>query len=137
MEAFPGSKYDYAENIGTSCLNLVAEDLHGVVGFTSVLLRRWDARGNCLWERLAPYIGVIVVRSDCRGHGIGSDLLKTVIERVHALLPGETALYLECKKDNRSIRLYERTGFKRMSDDESIELVGLKPAETLFRFPLN
>jgi len=108
-----------------------------VYGFTSVLLRRSDPQGDCLWERLAPYIGVIVVRCDGRDRGIGTNLLGAVVERVRALLPVEATLYLECKKDNRSVRLYERVGFKRMSDDESLLQIGMKPAELLFRFPLN
>lgn len=120
--------YQYELNIGVEgCLNLVAEEDGQVIGYATVLLRRWDARGRYLWQRVAPYLAFIGVLPERQGRGVGELLLRGVLRESALRCPGEPHLFLEHTPDNRAARLYERVGFRAMSRDEVFRLTGLDP----------
>lgn len=52
----------------------------------------------------------IAVQSGYRGHGIGTAMLKRLLERLHAA--GYAAVSLSVQKENPALHLYERLGFE-------------------------
>ena len=120
--------YQYELNIGLEgCMNLVAEEDGQVIGYATVLLRRWDPRGRNLWQRVAPYLAFIGVLPEKQGRGVGELLLRAVIRESALRCPNEPRLFLEHTPDNRAARLYARVGFRAMSRDEVLQLTGLDP----------
>jgi phosphinothricin acetyltransferase len=85
---------------------LVARDEHGVVGFGSFGdFRAWPGYRFTVEHTLH-------VRADARGRGIGTQLLRALIERAAAL--GKHVMIAGVDADNAaSIRLHERLGFAR------------------------
>ena len=119
--------YNYELNIGEQgCLNLVAEEEGSVVGFITVLLRRWDPAGRHLWQRVAPYLAFVGVLPERQGRGFGAGLVRTALREAASRCPGETRMFLEHAPNNRARRLYERLGFHTLSADEVFSLTGLK-----------
>ncbi len=120
--------YQYELNIGLEeCLNLVAVEEGQVIGYATVLLRRWDPRGRHLWQRVAPYLAFIGVLPEKQGRGVGELLLRAVFRESARRCPHEPHLFLEHTPDNRAARLYARVGFRAMSPDEVFRLSGLAP----------
>lgn len=118
--------YNYELNIGTDgCLNLVADDAGRVVGYITVLLRRWDPHGRRLWQRLAPYLAFVGVLPERQGQGIGAALVRAAIAEIRLRCPQEPRLFLEHAPTNRARRLYERLGFRTLTADEIFQLSGL------------
>ncbi len=118
--------FNYELNIGVDgCLNLVAEKDGAVVGFITVLLRRWDPAGRHLWQRLAPYLAFIGVLPEYQGHGIGRSLMRAALQEAASRCPGEPRMFLEHAPDNRARRLYQRLGFRTLSADEVFSLTRL------------
>ena len=85
---------------------LVARDAHGVAAFGSFSdFRAWPGYRFTVEHTLH-------VRTDARGHGIGTQLLRALIERAGAL--GKHVMIAGVDADNASsIRLHERLGFTR------------------------
>lgn len=119
--------YNYELNIGTEgCLNLVAEDGGQVVGYLTMLVKRWDPRGRHLWQRLVPYIAFVGVLPERQRQGIGAALLRQAIAEAGRCCPGEPSLFLEHAPHNIASRLYERVGFHALSSEEVLRMTGLE-----------
>jgi len=129
--------YQYELNIGLEgCLNLVAEEEGRVIGYVSVLLRRWNPRGRNLWERVAPYLAFIGIIPEKQSRGVGESLLRAAIRETALRCPNEPQLFLEHAPDNRAARLYARVGFRTMSRDEIFRLTGLEAKGPVLCLPL-
>ena len=129
--------YNYELNIGEpGCMNLVAEDEGQIVGFLSMLVRRWDAQGRHLWQRLVPYIAFVGVLPERQRQGIGAALLRDAIREAARLCPFEPHLYLEHAPHNIASRLYQRVGFRALSPQEVQRLAGLNVSSPVMSFPL-
>src|SRR5512147_2499251 len=88
--------YNYELNIGVEgCRNLVADDGGQVVGYLTMLVKRWDPRGHHLWQRLVPYIAFVGVLPERQRQGIGAALLRSAIREAAAVCPGEPLLFVE------------------------------------------
>ena len=74
-------------------------DAHGVAGFMVI-----DMRGL-----LAGYIQILCVRADCRGHGLGSALVRWAEDRIFRDSPNVFICVSSFNSGAR--RLYERLGF--------------------------
>ena len=130
--------YNYELNIGTEgCLNLVAEDEGCVVGYLSMLVKRWDPNGRHLWQRLAPYIAFVGVLPERQRQGIGAALLQEAIREAARRCPSETGLFLEHAPRNIASRLYQRVGFRSLSAEEVRRLSGLDISTPVMYFPLH
>jgi ribosomal protein S18 acetylase RimI-like enzyme len=83
--------------------------------------RQFAAEGNpfYLGDRF-PEIS-IGVREDARGHGVGADLVRTLI--AEATSRG-LRLSLNVRETNPALRLYERLGFRRVPGQEIPNRVG-------------
>ncbi len=118
--------FNYELNIGEDgCLNLVAELDGVIVGFITVLLRRWDPTGKYLWQRLAPYLAFVGVLPEYQGRGIGAGLVRAALREAGSRCPGEPQMFLEHAPDNRARRLYGRLGFRTLSSEEVLSLTRL------------
>lgn len=84
-------------------LCFVAEADQGVVGYS-----RFDLDKN-------QYINSIAIASSMHGKGIGTLLLKQSIEQLKPSIP----IHAEIRKFNiASIKMFERVGFKKISEDD-------------------
>jgi ribosomal protein S18 acetylase RimI-like enzyme len=120
--------YQYELNIGApNCANFVAVENGEVVGFLSLLLTRWNAQGQHLWERLAPYLAFIGVLPNKQHRGIGRSLLRCAAEHVARSCPKEPFLFLEHRPENEAARLYVRAGFRAMTAEEVFDVAGMNP----------
>lgn len=130
--------YNYELNIGTDgCLNLVAEDGGQVIGYLTMLVRRWDPRGRYLWQRLVPYIAFVGVLPERQRQGIGAALLRQAIADARRCCPAEPSLFLEHAPHNIASRLYERVGFRELSSEEIREMTGLDVRSPVMCLPLD
>lgn len=130
--------YNYELNIGTEgCLNLVAEDAGCVIGYLSMLVKRWDPRGRQLWQRLVPYIAFVGVLPERQRQGIGAALLQDAVREAARLCPCEPRLYLEHAPHNIASRLYQRVGFRALSAGEIRQLTGLDVRSPVMCFALD
>jgi ribosomal protein S18 acetylase RimI-like enzyme len=66
-------------------------------------------------DEQTPELSIAVVPSK-RGTGLGSELLKALLER--ARTDGYEAISLSVEKDNPAVGLYERHGFQRVGEDD-------------------
>ena len=99
-------KNKYFENKGNYCF--VAEADHNVIGYC-----RFDLDDD-------QYINSIAVDSSMHGKGVGTLLLHQSIEQLQAspVLTGRT-IHAEIRKHNiASIKMFERVGFKKISEDD-------------------
>lgn len=109
MEFFENGKPDHRF--------FVAEDEDGIAG----LLFIWDI------DRAVPWLG-IAVRDDRQGRGVGSFLLYRLFDLLKSR--GYGGLILRTAKNNTNAqRLYEKTGFERVGEHPSGELLYLKRFE--------
>src|SRR5574340_690308 len=100
--------FNYELNIGTEgCCNLVAEEPGRVVGYLSMLVKRWDPHGRHPWQRVAPYIAFVGVLPDCQRRGIGTALMQQAVREAARLCPAEPRLFLEHAPHNIAGHLYE------------------------------
>jgi len=129
--------FNYELNIGVEgCVNLVADEGGRVVGYLTMLVRRWDPRGRHLWQRLAPYVAFVGVLPDWQRQGIGGALLRAAIQQAVRLCPGESHLFLEHAPGNIASRLYQRLGFRAISAAELEQLAGLHVETPVMSYPL-
>lgn len=63
----------------------------------------------------------MAVLPDCRGQGIGTQLLKQILEMAKGRFP---AVSLNVRADNRVVSLYERAGFLKVPGSEIINRTG-------------
>lgn len=81
----------------------VAEADNNIVGYS-----RFDLHEN-------KYLNSIAIASSMHGKGIGTLLLKQSIEQLQSSLP----IHAEVRKFNTaSIKMFERVGFKKISEDD-------------------
>lgn len=121
--------YQYELNIGVpECLNLLADQDGVIVGYASVVLKRWDVHGRFVWQRVAPYLAFIGVVPEKQGRGIGKLLLRAAISAAAAQCPDEPRLYLEHHRQNANAKqLFERTGFRHLSREDVQRETGVRP----------
>ena len=109
MEFFENGKPDHRF--------FVAADGERIAG----LLFIWDI------DRSLPWLG-IAVRDDYQGRGVGSFLLRNLFDLLQN--KGYGGLILRTAKSNTGAqRLYEKTGFERMGEHPSGELLYIKRFE--------
>lgn len=81
----------------------IAEADQNVVGYS-----RFDLNNN-------HYVNSVAVASSMHGKGIGTLLLRQSIEQLRPLIP----IHAEIRKFNiASIKMFERVGFKKISEDD-------------------
>lgn len=91
----------YFSNSGSVCF--IAEIDRKVVGYS-----RFDLKKD-------HYVNSIAVASSMHGKGIGAWLLRESIEQLKSPIP----IHAEIRKFNTaSIKMFERAGFKKISEDE-------------------
>ena len=106
MEFFENGKPDHRF--------FVAADGERIAG----LLFIWDI------DRSLPWLG-IAVRDDYQGRGVGSFLLRSLFDLLQGR--GYGGLILRTARNNTGAqRLYEKTGFERMGEHPSGELLYIK-----------
>ncbi|MGH9880993.1 MAG: GNAT family N-acetyltransferase [Pyrinomonadaceae bacterium] len=93
-------------------LGLVATDSSSIepIGAAWLRLLTGDASGYGYVDDETPELGIAVL-PEHRGRGIGSDLLRHLIESAKAIYP---SICLSVSLDNPALRLYERMGFERV-----------------------
>jgi ribosomal protein S18 acetylase RimI-like enzyme len=125
----PDYPVHYELNIGVpGCLNFIAEEVGIVVGFITVLLSVYDAQGQDLWRRLAPYIAFIGVLPEYQGKRIGTCLLQCAIRETATLCPNSPVLYLEHAPENDRARgVFEKCGFKALPREDVFKVTALYP----------
>jgi ribosomal protein S18 acetylase RimI-like enzyme len=74
---------------------------------------------------------VLAVIPDCRGQGIGTQLLQKLLETAPHHFP---AVSLNVRVDNPARRLYERLGFVPVPDSERVNRVGASPLSLFCHF---
>jgi predicted N-acetyltransferase YhbS len=84
---------------------LVAIEEERVVGSTSLLVA--DLVG---WENLTPWVASVYVAPDCRGRGIGTELIARAVEEARLLGILEVYLFTASKET-----YYSRLGWRRMA----------------------
>jgi ribosomal protein S18 acetylase RimI-like enzyme len=132
----PEHPYTYEMNIGRpNTLNHIAETDSSIIGFISVLLTRWNPNGQSLWERLAAYLAFVGVLPEHQGNGVGELLLRNAVNAT-AALSKEPLLFLEYGNGNGAERLYERVGFRKMTEAEVMATCGLLPKGPVMCLPL-
>ena len=85
------------------------------VGAAWYRLFKADNPGYGFVDEDTPELSIAVVPS-ARGTGLGSELLKALMER--ARTDGYNAISLSVEKDNPAVGLYERHGFERVGEDD-------------------
>ena len=85
------------------------------VGAAWYRLFRADNPGYGFIDEETPELSIAIVPSK-RGSGLGSELLEALMERARA--DGYEAISLSVEKDNPAVALYERHGFRRVSEDD-------------------
>jgi ribosomal protein S18 acetylase RimI-like enzyme len=80
------------------------------IGAAWLRLLTGDAGGYGYVDDETPELGIAVL-PEHRGRGIGSDLLRHLIESSRAMYP---SICLSVSADNPSFRLYKRMGFERV-----------------------
>ncbi len=102
----------YVEDFGrTGDVAVCAEEGGDVVGVAwARLMRGYGFAGDGV-----PELAVSVLPGH-RGHGVGTALLSSLIERCSEL--GYPALSLSVQRSNPAVRLYERLGFREVSGDD-------------------
>jgi ribosomal protein S18 acetylase RimI-like enzyme len=74
-----------------------------------------DNPGYGFVDEQTPELSIAVVPSK-RGTGLGSELLKALLDRARA--DGYDAISLSVEQDSRAVGLYERHGFRRVSEED-------------------
>ncbi len=92
---------------------VVALDEGSRVGAAWYRLFRRDAPGYGFVDESTPELSIAVVPSR-RGRGLGKELLAALIEQ--ARRDGFSALSLSVERDNPSVHLYERFGFRHVGE---------------------
>ena len=107
---------------------MIAIEDHRRVGAAWYRLFPRDEPGFAFVDEQTPEVSIAVVPS-MRGRGLGSRLLEALIAR--ARTEGYRALSLSVERDNPSIALYERYGFRpiREEDDTVVMRADLAPQE--------
>jgi ribosomal protein S18 acetylase RimI-like enzyme len=93
---------------------MIAIEDHKRVGAAWYRLFTRDEPGFAFLDEQTPEVSIAVVPS-VRGRGIGSQLLEALMTR--ARQEGYRALSLSVERDNPSIALYERHGFRPVHED--------------------
>ncbi len=88
----------------------------------AVWLRLWSGsdQGFGYIDADVPELAMAVL-PEYRGKGVGSKLLKAILEKAQDLFP---AICLNVREDNPVVRLYQRTGFVRIEGSEIVNRVG-------------
>jgi ribosomal protein S18 acetylase RimI-like enzyme len=88
----------------------------------AVWLRLWAGsdHGFGYIDAEVPELAIAVL-PEYRGNGVGSKLLKTILEKAQGLFP---AICLNVREDNPVVRLYQRAGFVRVEGSEIVNRVG-------------
>ncbi|PZO37177.1 MAG: N-acetyltransferase [Pseudanabaena frigida] len=88
----------------------------------AVWLRLWSGsdRGFGYIDASIPELAMAVL-PEYRGKGVGSKLLKAILEKAQGLFP---AICLNVREDNPVVRLYERIGFVRVEGSKIVNRVG-------------
>lgn len=109
----------YVEGFGrTGDVAVCAEEGGEVVGVAwARLMRGYGFAGDGV-----PELAVSVLPG-CRGRGVGTALLSSLIERCSEL--GCPALSLSVQRSNPAVRLYERLGFREASGDDGEAVMAL------------
>jgi GNAT superfamily N-acetyltransferase len=71
------------------------------------------------WPELA-----IAVVPEHRGHGIGSFLLRLLLDKIRQEAPHYPGICLSCREENQAMKLYERTGFIKVPGSEQTNRTG-------------
>jgi ribosomal protein S18 acetylase RimI-like enzyme len=105
---------------------LIAIEDHRRVGAAWYRLFTREEPGFAFLDELTPEVSIAVV-PNMRGRGTGSQLLSALMER--ARQEGYPALSLSVERDNPSIKLYERHGFRpvREEGDTVVMRADLRP----------
>ena len=105
---------------------LIAIEDHRRVGAAWYRLFTHDEPGFAFLDESTPEVSIAVV-PNMRGRGTGSQLLSALMER--ARQEGYPALSLSVERDNPSIKLYERHGFRpvREEGDTVVMRADLRP----------
>jgi ribosomal protein S18 acetylase RimI-like enzyme len=93
---------------------MIAIEDHRRVGAAWYRLFTPDEPGFAFVDEQTPEVSISVVPS-MRGHGIGSQLLDSLLAR--ARREGYETLSLSVERDNPSLGLYERHGFRKLRED--------------------
>jgi ribosomal protein S18 acetylase RimI-like enzyme len=93
---------------------LIAIEDHRRVGAAWYRLFTHDEPGFAFLDESTPEVSIAVV-PNMRGRGTGSQLLSALMER--ARQEGYPALSLSVERDNPSIKLYERHGFRPVREE--------------------
>ncbi|MDQ3895142.1 MAG: GNAT family N-acetyltransferase [Actinomycetota bacterium] len=93
---------------------LIAIEDHRRVGAAWYRLFTRDEPGFAFLDESTPEVSIAVV-PNMRGRGTGSQLLSALMER--ARQEGYPALSLSVERDNPSIKLYERHGFRPVREE--------------------
>jgi ribosomal protein S18 acetylase RimI-like enzyme len=77
-----------------------------------------------------PELAIAVV-PDCRGQGVGTELLRQILDMAKARY---AAISLSVRANNPVLRLYERTGFIKISGSEVVNRVGDVSFSMMYEF---
>ena len=95
-------------------------------------LRLWigSDRGFGFIDAAIPELAMAVL-PEYRGKGVGSKLLKTILEKAQGLFP---AICLNVREDNPVVRLYQRVGFVKIEGSEVVNRVGGLSFNMMYEF---
>lgn len=107
-------------------LGFVAEDINGQpIGAVWCRLLDVEEKGFAHIDDETPEMGV-AVSPEYRGKGIGTVLIKQLLESAKSLYP---AIALSVSPENRAIKLYERLGFEMVDVRETFPVMRKKLCE--------
>ena len=111
----------YASNWGRAgdrgCVAMRGTDVVG-----AAWLRLWsgDDKGFGYIRDDIPELAIAVI-PDCRGQGIGTELLVQILDQANGQFP---AISLNVRQNNAAVSLYERAGFLKVPGSELVNRVG-------------
>jgi len=104
-------------------LGFVAENSTGQpIGAVWCRLLNGEEKGFAHLDDETPELG-IAVSPECRGKGIGTDLIERLLEAAESLYP---AIALSVSPKNRAIELYKRLGFEAVDVRETFPVMRKK-----------
>ena len=134
----PEHPYLYWQNIGgMGTFNLVAMLDGQVVGYISCLVGQPSQGEPTLWRRARPYIGFVGVLPEWQNHGIGPQLVRTLVRVLRENLRITETIWLECKPDGdgREQRAYLRAGFELVPPEDVWRRFELSSPAQVMRCP--
>lgn len=115
---FPADAHTYAQCVRFPepyiCAIAEAED-GATLGFSNLLIHATPGEGTAEWRRYPLYVGVIAVREDARGSGIGTKILDLLIRNARIRARNYDHIHLHTRAHNvKGLGFFRKYGFEEV-----------------------